>query len=334
MSLTLRLRIFLIVSAVIASACFIARQPAQALTVSPVRVELAGDPGTTISGSFKVTNDEAEAKTLYTTFENFEALGESGTPNFRPGNEGLASWVRAPQQVEVVAGETKSVDFSIDIPATAEPGGYFAAIFLGSTPPASNSNEVAIGSRIGTLVLFRVNGDIQEGGALVEFSTKDKKKLYTSLPINFFYRFNNTGADRIFPKGSLTIKNTLGMSTRVIDANPTQGNILPNSIRRFELWWTKRDSNELPALPSDQQTFFETISYQWQNFAFGKYQAELAIAYGTDAQTVSDSYTIFVFPWQLLLVELVGLVILFFLIRIFIKRYNSWIIKKSKGGRS
>lgn len=306
---------------------------ARALTVSPVRLELSGDPGSQISSSFKVTNDEAETKSLYTTFENFEALGESGTPNFKPDTEGLASWLRAPDQVELAPGETKTVDFSIEIPASAEPGGYFAAIFLGSTPPASNSNEVAIGSRIGSLVLFRVNGDIEEGGTLLEFSTIDKKKIYTSLPVNFFYRFNNTGADRVFPKGSLTIKNTLGMKTAIIDANPTQGNILPRSIRRFELWWKKDSTDGLPATPPAHVSFFETVGYQWKNFAFGTYRANLAITYGSNQEVVNSSYRLFIFPWQLLIVEVLSLVIIFFLVRFLLQRYNSWIIKKAKGGR-
>lgn len=186
-----------------------------AMTVSPVRLELSGDAGSTIGGSFKVFNDEKEAKTLYTTFENFEASGETGSPSFKPSQEGLASWITAPETIEIPVGESKTVDFQINIPPSTEPGGYFAAIFVGSTPPNSNPNELAIGSRLGTLILFRVNGEIDENGSLLEFSAQDKKKWHSALPVNFYYRFQNSGDDRVFPKSSLTIKNTIGRDRAV-----------------------------------------------------------------------------------------------------------------------
>lgn len=150
-----------------------------AMTVSPVRLELSGEPGATVGGNFKIFNDEKETKTLYTTFENFEASGETGSPSFKPSQEGLASWITAPQSIEIPAGESKTIDFAITIPAKAEPGGYFAAIFIGTTPPSSNPSELAIGSRIGTLVLFRVNGNIVENGSLLEFATEGKKNGIT-----------------------------------------------------------------------------------------------------------------------------------------------------------
>lgn len=304
---------------------------AQAMTVSPVRLELSGNPGETIKSSFKVTNEEKQSKTLYTVFENFEALGESGTPNFVPGEEGLARWLRAADQITVAPGETKTVDFSVEIPAEAEPGGYFAAIFLSSSPPDAGGSEVTIGSRIGSLLLFRVNGDMKEEGSLLEFATKDSRKVYSALPINFYYRFNNQGADRILPKGSLVIKNTLGFSTATSDANPTQGNVLPDSIRRFEIWWQADDKNEaVPHLAPTDLSFGKALKYQWHNFAFGKYTGHLQLHYGSSDQTAEATFTIFVFPWQLLLVELGVLLVVGGGLWFGIKHYNSWIVKRSR----
>ncbi|MCX6792639.1 MAG: hypothetical protein NTY12_01305 [Candidatus Falkowbacteria bacterium] len=304
---------------------------AQAMTVSPVRVELAGDPGKSVGGFFKVINEEQEAKTLYTVFENFEPMGETGSPSFKTGNEGLASWITAPKEVTIAPGETKTVDFAVNIPADAEPGGYFAAIFLATTPPDISGNQLSIGARVGTLLLFRVNGDIKEGGALLEFKTKDNNSWYNSLPVNFYYRFQNSGADRVMPKGSLNIKNIFGMSTKVINANLGQGNVLPRSIRRFELWWQKgTDSTIVPELQSNKLGFFEAAKYQWNNFAFGRYRADLDISYGTKSEKVVSSFVVWVFPWQLLLIELVGLIIVLVVLGFIIKRYNKWIIRRAR----
>jgi hypothetical protein len=303
----------------------------QAMTVSPVRLELSGDPGTTVGGNFKVFNDEKETKTLYTAFENFEASGETGSPSFKPTQEGLASWISSPESFEIPAGESKTVDFAITIPPNAEPGGYFAAIFVGTTPPNSNPNELAIGSRLGTLVLFKVNGDIVEDGSLLEFASKDKQKWFNSLPVNFYYRFQNSGADRVFPKSSLTIKNMVGRDRAVVDANPTEGNVLPGSIRRFEVWWkSETDASVTPKSQPDDLSFIETIKYQWNNFAFGRYKANLYIDYGTKGEVASSSFIVYVFPWQLLVVEILVLILGLFLVRLIFKRYNRWIIKRAR----
>ena len=302
-----------------------------AMTVSPVRLELSGDAGSTIGGSFKVFNDEKEGKTLYTSFENFEASGESGSPSFKPSQEGLASWITAPETIEIPVGESKTVDFQINIPPSTEPGGYFAAIFVGSTPPNSNPNELAIGSRLGTLVLFRVNGEIDENGSLLEFAAHDKKKWYNALPVNFYYRFQNSGDDRVFPKSSLTIKNTIGRDRAVIDANPTEGNVLPGSIRRFEVWWkSDSDTNVIPKSQPTDLSFIDTIKYQWNNFAVGRYTANLNINYGVKGEVATSSFALFVFPWQLLLVEVLILAIGFFLISFIFRRYNRFIIKRAR----
>lgn len=304
----------------------------KAMTVSPVRLELSGDPGTIVNGSFKAINDEENEQILYTVFENFEASGETGSPSFKPGaKEGLASWITSPSSVTVAPGESKNIDFTVAIPADAEAGGYFAAIFLATVPPSSNPNELAIGSRIGTLLLFRVNGDIVEGGDLIEFSTKNKQKWYSALPINFYYRFQNTGADRVFPKSTLTVKNMVGRTTAEINANQAEGNVLPGSVRRFEVWWKNKVDTSIVSEPQpDNQSFFETIKYQWNNFAFGRYTANLDITYGSNDKSVNSSFSLFVFPWQLLMVEIAIIIIGFLLLTFLFKKYNRWIIKKSR----
>lgn len=66
----------------------------QALTVSPVKLELSGDPGKTITGEINLTNEESQAKIFYPSFENFEPSGETGAPHFIGAKDGLASWMK------------------------------------------------------------------------------------------------------------------------------------------------------------------------------------------------------------------------------------------------
>ena len=110
---------------------------ASALTVSPVKLEISGDPGEIVKGEILLKNEKEGTKTFYSSFENFEATGETGTPTFIPAKEGLGTWIEAAPQITLEPGEQKKVPYTISIPEDADPGGHFAAIFLGYFPSSS-----------------------------------------------------------------------------------------------------------------------------------------------------------------------------------------------------
>ena len=168
---------------------------ANALTISPVRFEISGDPGQTLIGEMTLFNEREIAETFYSSFESFEARGgEDGTPDFIPAQKGLPTWIKTEPRITLEPGETKIVPFSIEIPKEADPGGHFAAIFWSNVPPVEVGEEqMVVGARIGTLVLLRVSGEIKEGGGVLEFGAENK--IFTHLPISLFYRFANDGND-------------------------------------------------------------------------------------------------------------------------------------------
>lgn len=311
---------------------FVSPLAVQAITISPPRLELAGDPGALVKGEIKVTNDSASAVTYYTQVENFEAADESGAPNFVTTKEGLATWVNVANSIAVKAGDSTVIPFSIQIPKNTEPGGYFASIFVRTTPPPKTPGEVSIGARLGTLLLLRVNGDIQEGVSILEFASKNKQRVFSSLPVELYYRFQNTGSDRVKPAGQIIVKNILGMTSKVLNANRTEGSVLPRSIRRFESpWITGGGGNEAVDLQVSSGAsggFFSKAKYQLTHFAFGYYTANLKIHFGENNDAASDSFRFFIIPWQLLIILLVVFVLGYFFIRLFLRRYNKYIISK------
>ncbi len=294
-----------------------------ALTISPARIELNSDPGGLVSDSFLLINEQENEQTYYTSVENFEAQGESGTPNFTTSKEGLASWVEVTSQITLKKGERAKIPFTVHVPKDADAGGHFAAIFLSTVPPSTKAGEVAVGAKVGMLVLLRVNGDVKEGGGVVSFSLKDNSHFATELPIQFMYRFSNSGNDRVNPTGEITIRNMIGVVTEHLNANPNVGNVLPNSTRRFEVTW----GEEEPLPPS--ASFFSRVGYEARNFAFGVYSANMTLSFGA-ASTSSNSTLFFVFPWHLMTVVIIALALIFFIGRSLIKRYNRWIIKQAQ----
>ncbi len=299
---------------------------ADALTISPTKIDVAGDPGQTLVGEIEIFNEQAEAKTFYTSFENFEPRGETGAPFFVGGGSGLSTWIGAQGSVVITPGERVNVPYSITIPPDAVPGGYFAAIFFGSQPPETGAgSEVSIGGKVGSLVLLRVNGDVEEGGGLLEFGAGlTSGKLFTSVPVPFSYRFNNEGGDRVIPRGEIIIKNVFGMHVVTLDANKTEGSVLPNSVRKFELNWG--DEMEMASAEGQEPNFFDIVKFQAANLRVGLYKADLNISWGETNQTASASTTIFMLPWQFLLVFFGALSVLFFILR----QYNRFIIARSK----
>ncbi len=279
----------------------------KALTVSPVRLELSGDAGDTVFGNFKLFNEKDENLKYFIVFRTFSAKDETGEPNFPDTQDEFISWVNVSPEVTVPAKDYKELTFKVNIPKNADPGAHFAAIFASTVPPkdGENSSNLKITGEVGTLILFRVNGDFKDGADILEFNTKDKKNSFTELPVWFYYRFQNSGNNYIKPLGDIIIKNFFGGTSKVIPANRDKGNILPQSVRRFEAaWWEGSGAkNQSPDFKgySEPQTFLEHVSHQWNNFAFGKYTATLNLAYdkSTDkAATATISF--WLIPWHLL----------------------------------
>ena len=100
---------------------------ASALTISPVKIEVSGDPGQTLVGEVELLNEQTATKTFFTSFENFEPSGDTGSPRFIGSDDGLATWLQAAPEAVVAPGTTVKIPFTISIPAKAEPGGSWAS---------------------------------------------------------------------------------------------------------------------------------------------------------------------------------------------------------------
>lgn len=295
-------------------------QPISALTVSPAKLEISGDAGTTLAGDITLFNESNRTQTFYTSFENFEPSDDSGAPLFVGNDGGLATWISSTASITLEPQERTQVPFTITIPTDAEAGGYFSAIFFGTQPPAAEGGTVSIGGRIGILTLLRVNGDIPEAGGVLEFKTIDDAFFYDMPPVEFEYRFSNDGGDRVIPRGDIELKNTFGSVRDTLDANPIEGNVLPSSARRFNITWATEEYK-----PSG---FFNRALSQWHNFHFGWYTAEMNLGWGYTNQTSVHTLSLLIIPWQLLILIVATLICVFFALKAFGKKYKQALLKQ------
>ena len=272
-------------------------------------------------------NERDTEETYYSSFANFEAQGETGNPTFVEAKDDIGTWMSAIPSIVLPPKSSKIVQVKITVPKDADAGGHFGAIFWGTTPNKTTSESVSIGAKTGMLVLLTVNGNVSEKGGVLEFATKNSQTYYTSLPIDFYYRFQNNGSDRIKPSGNVVIKDMIGLTATRVDGNPVTGNILPKSVRRFETSWYGADGNKTDIYTN---SFFDNVKKEWRNFAFGHYKAHLQLTYGTKKETTDTVFSFWVFPWQLLLVSLFVIALSFFILRAILRHYNTWVINRAK----
>lgn len=298
-----------------------------ALTVSPPIIEIEAKKGDIINQVLKVKNESSENAVYYLSSQKFIAANESGQPSFVEGKAedvDLASWIKfGITSITIPAGQTVELPFSIVVPQFAGPGRHYAAIFLGTVPPdtKAEASQVAVASRVGALVLVKIAGEIKESAEVSEFSTSAES--YASLPVDFNIRIKNSGNVHLKPSGSVLIKNMFGSVAGKVVINETGGNILPDQIRKFDASWVKNGN------ATGATTFWGKYRQEKENYAFGKYTADLMLSYGIAGRNLSGSTSFWVIPWHVIIVNLVVIVLAVIIIYFLVKKYNAYILAKA-----
>lgn len=305
-----------------------------ALTISPIRYEVSGDPGQILNEKMTLLNETKNNQVYYASFANFEAQGDTGSPTFVEPKDDLGTWMTTDvASINLAPGQQKIIPFTIKIPKDAEAGGHFAAIFWG-TSPGTIPGQVSVGTKTGLLILLSVNGDVKESAGLVDFQTHNNRWYYKELPVGFQYRFSNQGNDRVKPTGSVVIRSIFGWHVKNVNVNPVDGNVLPGTTRKFMPEWSKRDSvdtRDQQIARNEKYSFTKSVKDEWHNFALGIFRAKIEATFGTTGQMIKSSSLYFiVFPPELMLLIIIGLILLFFLLRTVIRKYNASIIKKAQ----
>ncbi|HSW66171.1 MAG TPA: DUF916 domain-containing protein [Bacillota bacterium] len=296
-----------------------------ALKISPVRMDIVMDPGTTKVVEVFITNLTSVPATLHPAINDFVASGdETGKPNimldenqFAPTHS-FKQFVSPLANINLKGGEQRTVAVAVNIPKTAAGGGYYGAIRFApaNTNEAGGQKNLNLSASVGTIVLLKVNGEIKES---VNLASLDVRK--NNVPGSFFTkkdglqavaRFQNIGNVQVEPFGKIVVKR-FGKQVAQIEINNTdpRGSVLPDSIRRF-------------------QTPLANLS------SFGKYTMEANFGYGTQGQLITAKRTFYIIPLSLILTGvgiLLALIVLIFVLPRMIRSYNRRIIRKASRRR-
>lgn len=291
-------------------------QPAgQGLEISPPLIERDVDPGQSLTLEIRLRNVTTGSLLTQGSIEDFVAQGEDGQPkllveqNAEPSPYTFKPWVQSIANLKLVSQEAKTASVVINVPKDASPGGHYGVIRFSATPPELEGTGVSLSASIGTLVLLNVSGNVVKKASIAEFyAAQNGKKgsFFEKGPVTLGIRLKNEGSVHTKPTGTLRVTNMFGKETAVLSINENGGNILPQSIRKFE-----KELNK--------------------NHLFGRYKVEANIQY--DGQNLSQTLSFWVIPYKLIAMGIGLLILLVVGLRVGIKRYNRYIIKKAKNSK-
>ncbi len=298
--------LFLIVNFFIFPTKSTAQIPGEGLTISPPIFELTLKPGETYSKTIKITNPTEKLMEIYPVVMNFKAKGEGGEPAFYSATEeeakfSLGHWIKFSQtKIALTPEQVVEFDYQIIVPEDAEPGGHYGVVFFATEPPKLEQDitQVAIASMIGSLVLVKVPGAIVEKGFLEEFSAN---RFYFKPPVDFTIRIANLGNVHFKPQGEIAIKNWRGKEIDKITVNEANGNVLPDSTRKFGEQWLS-----------------ENMSF-WK-IPIGRFSTDLRIVYGESEKTLDGKLIFWIVPWWLIIVFVLIIILIIFGTRYIIKK--------------
>ena len=250
-------------------------QEAVGLTISPLTFELTANPSDVLSNKVRVYNPTDSAIGVRMEAEDFAVSGEMGQIRIEPAETetySLARWVKiSPDNFTLEPKEQKVIDFTIDVPPGAEPGGHYGSILatIGGVT-GENITGAAIAQKVGSLVLLSVAGQVKEDLLVKEFTVPN---FLEYGPVNFKIRFENKGTIHVRPKGFITI--TDWRDKKVVDIEFPQVNVIPGAVRKVEVKWG-------------------------QKWLFGRYAATLVGSYGVSNTPINPYIiTFWVIPWKI-----------------------------------
>jgi hypothetical protein len=291
-----------------------AADTAQGVQVSPAKVELNTTRGKTYTINLKAMNVTGGDLTYSTSVEDFTSADETGTPKIiengnLPDTASIKTWVSIESGFTLGSHKEKNVDAIVTVPNNAEAGGHYGVVRFSGSTPNINTTGVGVTASAGVLFLIKVDGAITEKANLASFFTANndgkQNSFFENGPINFAVRIQNVGNIHVKPTGNIEIKDMFGNIAGTITVNGTTppSNVLPNSIRRFDVKWDK-------------------------SWMFGLYTANLALGYGTTGQAITNTITFWVIPYKIILAALLILVTIIFILKQLIKAYNKRIAER------
>ena len=260
-----------------------AQETIRTMTITPPTAEFSLNPGQTTEGQMKITNDSPNPITFNVGVQDYIVVDTLGTPNILAPNTlnskySAASWIGVtPSKFTVKPGQKQVIDYFLQVPKNAKPGGHYAAAIYTAETKGEAQTGSAVTAQIGTLFYITVKGPISETATVSKFFANPFQEYG---PVKILTQIKNNGDLHISPKGTIQIS---GLFFNKSEDLPTH-NIFPETARDFE------------------NTVGKTLM-------LGRYKAVLLASYGVNNNLpLTATLYFWVFPWRIALIIILLLI--------------------------
>ncbi|MEK9176293.1 MAG: hypothetical protein AAB520_02500 [Patescibacteria group bacterium] len=253
-----------------------AQETSRTFTISPPTVQAELDPGQQTQGTLKIINDGDSPLVFQTSTQDFIVKDDDGTPYILPPDTlsnkySGASWIAIyPDVITIEPHKKVEVNYYIQVPSDARPGGHYGAVMYNPTNVMSVSGTGAsVNTSVGTLFYLTVKGPVSIKAMVSKFTTQG---IWDFGPVKINTSILNSSDVHIKPLGTITVTNMLGQKSDVKKIN--EFNIFPGVSRNYETKLGKK-------------------------FMLGFYRGNLNATYGPDKLPLIATTSFIVFPWKI-----------------------------------
>jgi hypothetical protein len=191
-------------------------------------IERTLDPGQKVTEQLTVRN-LGTADTVFALSAADGYLTDNGHFNMLSSDKKSSdggTWIDVQRSVEVGAGQSRTVPFTITVPATASPGDHPAGI---AASVLSRSGTVQVESRVGFRVMLRASGTAQRTLAARKVTARYERSWnpFRSGAVHVTYTVANTGNVRVDANAVVEVSGLLGTHR----GTAATGELLPGGNR-------------------------------------------------------------------------------------------------------
>jgi hypothetical protein len=264
----------------------LAQELSRTVTLVYPALEHKIDPGGRAEGITKIINDSSVPLTFNLNVQDFVVTDTIGTPNILPPNTlsrkySAAAWIGVtPNVFTLQPGQKQNLNYFIQVPKDARPGGHYAAIvYAPETKTGATGTGSTVNSQLGSIFYITINGPVKEQALITKFFANPFQEYG---PVKILTQLKNLGDLHVAPKGTVTVTGLLFNSTQDLAGH----NIFPEAARDF------------------QNTFGQTLMV-------GRYKAVLLASYGVNNNLPLTATVYFwVFPWRIAVVITLAIIAL------------------------
>ncbi|MCF6276982.1 MAG: DUF916 domain-containing protein [Candidatus Magasanikbacteria bacterium] len=224
-NLSRKIKLLTIAFLVISSFFVLSTPDVFAFSVSPLKQTNIVKPGEEVEFFVDIINDSDEKSSFIKEVDGFIIDSETGIAKFGQFSD-AQNWVNTESSKLVLkAGEKGKIRFLFTIPESAQPGAYYLGLFA---KKVNSGGQVALSSRIGSLLFLYVEGEVSEDLVRTTFSVS--KKLFFTPEFEFALGLQNKGTIHVSPRGQVVLKNIFGKEVGKVYINLDQRKVLPRGV--------------------------------------------------------------------------------------------------------